>query len=62
AGDHGPEHPDKAAVLAHARADRAPQFVPRRFCALPRLPRTVGGKIRRTETVDLIVSGAGTRL
>ncbi|MGJ7560507.1 class I adenylate-forming enzyme family protein [Brevibacterium casei] len=62
AGDHGPEHPDKSALLAHARSHLAPQFVPRRFYALPRLPRTVGGKIRRTETVDLIVSGEGTRL
>ena len=62
AGDHGPEHPDKSALLAHARPHLAPQFVPRRFYALPRLPRTVGGKIRRTETVDLIVSGEGTRL
>ncbi len=62
AGGHGPEHPDKAALLAHARSHLAPQFVPRRFYALPRPPRTVGGKIRRTETVDLIVSGEGTRL
>ncbi|MGO2025001.1 class I adenylate-forming enzyme family protein [Brevibacterium aurantiacum] len=53
---------DKAALLAHARARLAPQFVPRRFFALERLPRTVGGKIRRAETVDLIMSGQGTRL
>jgi long-chain acyl-CoA synthetase len=54
--------PDKAALLTHARAQLAPQFVPRRFYALDRLPRTVGGKIRRAETVELIMSGQGTRL
>lgn len=53
---------DKAAVLDHVRARLAPQFVPRRIYVLERLPRTVGGKIRRTETVDLIMQGRGQRL
>lgn len=53
---------DKAALLDHARARLAPQFVPRRVYRLERLPRTVGGKIRRAETVDLIMDGQGQRL
>lgn len=53
---------DKAALLSHARARLAPQFVPRRIYRLERLPRTVGGKIRRAETVDLIMDGQGQRL
>lgn len=52
----------KAALLNHARARLAPQFVPRRIYRLDRLPRTVGGKVRRTETVDLIMDGQGQRL
>ncbi|MCM1013189.1 MULTISPECIES: class I adenylate-forming enzyme family protein [unclassified Brevibacterium] len=54
--------PDKAALLAHGRTQLAPQFVPRRFYVLDQLPRTVGGKIRRAETVDLIVNEQGRRL
>lgn len=54
--------PDKAELLAHARSELAPQFVPRRFYMLDRLPRTVGGKIRRHETVDLVMSGKAQRL
>lgn len=53
---------DKAALLNHARARLAPQFVPRRIYRLEQLPRTVGGKIRRAETVDLIMDGQGQRL
>ncbi|WP_309130658.1 fatty acid--CoA ligase family protein [Brevibacterium sp.] len=52
----------KDELLAHAREHLAPQFVPRRIYRLERLPRTVGGKIRRTETVDLIMQGRGERL
>ncbi|GAA0034139.1 MULTISPECIES: class I adenylate-forming enzyme family protein [Brevibacterium] len=58
----GGEGIGKAALLAHARSRLAPQFVPRRFFVLDRLPRTVGGKIRRAEIVDLIVDGQGLRL
>ncbi|MBM6591756.1 AMP-binding protein [Brevibacterium sp. RIT 803] len=53
---------DKTALLKHARARLAPQFVPRRVYRLQHLPRTVGGKIRRVETVDLIMDGQGQRL
>lgn len=53
---------DKTALLKHARARLAPQFVPRRIYRLGHLPRTVGGKIRRAETVDLIMDGQGQRL
>ncbi|TSI15530.1 AMP-binding protein [Brevibacterium aurantiacum] len=53
---------DKTALLKHARARLAPQFVPRRVYRLQHLPRTVGGKIRRVETVDLIMDGLGQRL
>ncbi|RBP65081.1 acyl-CoA synthetase (AMP-forming)/AMP-acid ligase II [Brevibacterium sanguinis] len=52
----------KEDVLSHARAHLAPQFVPRRVYRLDRLPRTVGGKIRRAETVELIMQGRGERL
>ena len=53
---------DKTAVLDHVRTRLAPQFVPRRIYVLESLPRTVGGKIRRSETVDLIMQGQGQRL
>ncbi|WP_209324513.1 class I adenylate-forming enzyme family protein [Brevibacterium renqingii] len=53
---------DKAALLEHARTRLAPQFVPRRIYVLERLPRTVGGKIRRAETARLIMDGQGERL
>ncbi|KAB1640697.1 class I adenylate-forming enzyme family protein [Gulosibacter chungangensis] len=50
----GDSVPDKAVLLEHARARLAPQFVPRRFYGIDRLPRTVGGKIRRTETAEFV--------
>lgn len=65
ASDGGPGNsgmPDKAALIDRARSELAPQFVPRRFYVLDRLPRTVGGKIRRHETVDLVMSGKAQRL
>ncbi|WP_456287113.1 hypothetical protein M1D46_08175 [Microbacterium sp. JZ70] len=54
--------PDKAALLAHARSHLAPQFVPRRWYRVARLPRTVGGKIRRAEAKELVVRGEAERL
>ena len=60
AGTH--EGLGKTELLDHARARLAPQFVPRRIYRLQHLPRTVGGKIRRAETVDLIMDGQGQRL
>lgn len=41
--------PDKHALQVWAREHLAPQFVPRRWYLTERLPRTVGGKIRRAE-------------
>jgi long-chain acyl-CoA synthetase len=54
--------PTKDALLAHGRAHLAPQFVPRRFYITGSLPRTVGGKIRRSAVADLLARGEGTRL
>ena len=54
--------PGKDAMRAWAREGLAPQFVPRQWYRLDALPRTVGGKIRRAETVALIESGEGERL
>jgi long-chain acyl-CoA synthetase len=52
----------KDALRSHGRAHLAPQFVPRRFYLMDSLPRTVGGKIRRSEVTDLLAHGRGTRL
>lgn len=52
--------PSKSALLDHARTKLAPQFVPRRFYAIERLPRTVGGKIRREETRVLVQAADAT--
>lgn len=54
--------PDKTSLRAWARGRLAPQFVPRRWYVLPRLPRTAGGKIRRIETAERILAGEGVRL
>jgi acyl-CoA synthetase (AMP-forming)/AMP-acid ligase II len=48
------DSPAKSVLLEHARGRLAPQFVPRRFYRLPELPRTVGGKVRRGATADLL--------
>ena len=52
----------KADLQAWARDRLAPQFVPRRWYRLERIPRTAGGKIRRPETTALIGRGEGIRL
>ncbi|GAA2829437.1 acyl-CoA synthetase (AMP-forming)/AMP-acid ligase II [Leucobacter komagatae] len=52
----------KDALRAWGRERLAPQFVPRQWYRLDALPRTVGGKIRRAETVALIEAGEGERL
>lgn len=54
--------PAKSALQAWAREHLAPQFVPRRWYRLDRLPRTVGGKIRRGETAELVRAGQAVRL
>jgi len=53
---------DKAALQAWARQRLAPQFVPRRWYRVAHLPRTVGGKIRRGETAELVERGEAERL
>ncbi len=50
---------DRRSLTAHARARLAPQFVPRQWYRLPRLPRTVGGKVRREATAALVREAAG---
>ncbi|WP_156761161.1 class I adenylate-forming enzyme family protein [Microbacterium karelineae] len=50
------------ALRAHARAGLAPQFAPRRWYRVAALPRTVGGKIRRGATAELVAAGGAERL
>lgn len=54
--------PAKSELLAHARATLAPQFVPRQWYRVDRIPRTVGGKIRRPATTALVERGEAVRL
>ncbi|KIP52873.1 class I adenylate-forming enzyme family protein [Leucobacter komagatae] len=54
--------PPKDALRLLAKERLAPQFVPRQWYRIDALPRTVGGKIRRAETVALVESGGGERL
>jgi long-chain acyl-CoA synthetase len=60
--DAGTATPTKEGLLAHGRARLAPQFVPRRFYLTGTLPRTVGGKIRRSAVAEPLARGEGTRL
>ncbi|MGW9113978.1 class I adenylate-forming enzyme family protein [Microbacterium sp. NPDC055683] len=52
----------KDALAGRARTALAPQFAPRRWYRVPRLPRTVGGKLRRGETAALVARGEAERL
>ncbi|GAA1344847.1 AMP-binding protein [Arthrobacter roseus] len=54
--------PSKGELLARARQKLAPQFVPRQWYRAQRLPRTVGGKIRRPAVAELIARGEAVRL
>lgn len=54
--------PERAALRERAEARLAPQFVPSRWFRLDRLPRTVGGKIRRGEVAELAAAGKAERL
>lgn len=58
----GPDAPDKATVLSFARERLAPQFVPRRVYRVAELPRTVGGKVQRAATAELVAAGEAVRL
>jgi len=61
--EDGPDAPlPKADLQAWARDRLAPQFVPRRWYRVPRLPRTAGGKIRRPAAAALVASGEAVRL
>ncbi|MDR2321230.1 MAG: fatty acid--CoA ligase family protein [Microbacterium sp.] len=61
--EDGSEAPlPKADLQAWARDRLAPQFVPRRWYRVPRLPRTAGGKIRRPAATALVESGEAVRL
>ena len=52
-----PEELSKASLREHGRKNLAPQFVPSKYYVVEALPRTVGGKVRATETVGLIEAG-----
>lgn len=55
--------PSKRALRERAASQLPSASVPRRWYAVPNLPRTGGGKIRRGATVQLVLSGTGaTRL
>ncbi|UUT36608.1 AMP-binding enzyme [Microbacterium elymi] len=54
--------PGKDELIAWARERLAPQFVPRRWYRIEALPRTVGGKIRRPATTELVDDGLAARL
>jgi acyl-CoA synthetase (AMP-forming)/AMP-acid ligase II len=56
------EAPTKAELQEWARARLAPQFVPHRWYRVESLPRTVGGKIRRGQTAQLVAHGQAVRL
>lgn len=52
----------KETLRTHAEERLAPQFVPRRWYCVAELPRTVGGKVRREATAELVVNGKVERL
>lgn len=52
----------KSQLQAWAADRLAPQFIPHRWYRVDRLPRTVGGKVRRHETAELVASGGAERL
>ena len=54
--------PQKPDLQAWARERLAPQFVPRRWYRIDPLPRTAGGKIRRSATAALVEAGEAVRL
>lgn len=56
------ETPPTSVLRAWGRERLAPQFVPRRWYRIDRLPRTVGGKIRRGATAELVRAGQAVRL
>jgi|GEM_PF-1208326 len=61
-GTVGAPAPAKHALQAWARDRLAPQFVPRRWYRVERLPRTAGGKIRRPAAAAMVEAGEAVRL
>lgn len=61
-GAEGSGAPGKRALQTWARQHLAPQFAPRRWYRVDRLPRTAGGKIRRGATADLVARAGAVRL
>jgi len=53
------EAPPRGELRAWAGDRLAPASVPRRWYALPELPRTSGGKVRRAAVAELIARGQG---
>lgn len=60
-GDEGRIH-DKTQIIAALKELLPPQFVPHRFYTARKLPRTVGGKVRRVEAREELEAGTYTRL
>lgn len=56
------EVPAKSELQEGARQRLAPQFVPSRWYRLDQFPRTVGGKVRRTEVTQAVLDGSAVRL
>lgn len=54
--------PEKSVILQALSETLPPQFVPHRFYTAERLPKTVGGKVRRVEVREELESGRYTRL
>lgn len=54
--------PSKRIMLEHLRETLPPQYVPHRFYRAEELPRTVGGKIRRSEVREQLEAGKYVRL
>ncbi|WP_166981449.1 class I adenylate-forming enzyme family protein [Paramicrobacterium fandaimingii] len=57
----GEQIPAKSVMQQTLRQLLAPQFVPHRYYRVDELPRTAGGKIRRTAVADLLTDGRGER-
>ncbi|WP_413320638.1 class I adenylate-forming enzyme family protein [Agrococcus sp. 1P02AA] len=68
AGEREAEHPATTGVPAKGvmrdalRRLLPEQFVPRRYYRVDELPRTAGGKIRRTAVAELVAAGSAERL
>ncbi|WP_427869464.1 class I adenylate-forming enzyme family protein [Leucobacter luti] len=55
-GAEGTAIPGRDELAEWGRERLAPQYVPRRWFAVERLPRTIGGKVRRGETAALVAA------